>query len=56
MDAYHTYTDKNELTGLLKEHTIARAEARPLASIARRAQTLFPDCSCSALLLDNGGG
>ena len=43
-----------ELTDLLNEDSIARAEARTLANISRRAQTLFTDGGYSALPL--GGG
>lgn len=44
----------NELTDLLNEEAVARAEARTLANISRRAQTLFTDGGYTALSLETG--
>ena len=45
---------RNELIDLLNEDSVARAEARTLANISRRAQTLFTDGGYSALPLGAG--
>ena len=45
----------NELIDLLNEDAVARAEARTLANIARRAQTLFTDGGYSARAVGPGG-
>ncbi len=45
---------RNELIDLLNEDAVARAEARTLANISRRAQTLFTDGGYTALFLGNG--
>lgn len=44
----------NELTDLLNDDAIARAEARTLTNIARRASTLFTDNGYSALPVGSG--
>ena len=43
-----------EMTDLLNEDAIARAEARTLANISRRAQTLFTDGGYRAHFLGDG--
>lgn len=46
---------RNELIDLLNEDAVARAEARTLANISRRAQTLFTDGGYSVRATGHGG-